>query len=171
VVSLEAIVRGKSEPLRDYIERFNKEVVQVRGADENMKQYLITRGLHKGIDVKKVVRLDRPGTYIKLLEIVKSYIRYDEEVYADNLNKSRKEEPAAKPSKKPFHDKKKEGKSTREGKGPIVRFTEYTPLEMSRVKFFAEISVAELKDAGVEPPKGNPHDQILSIPQVSWTLN
>jgi hypothetical protein len=37
VASLEAIVRGKSEPLRDYIERFNKEGIQVRGADENMK--------------------------------------------------------------------------------------------------------------------------------------
>jgi len=31
VASLEAIVQGKSEPLRDYIERF-KEAVQVRGA-------------------------------------------------------------------------------------------------------------------------------------------
>ena len=37
VASLEAIVQGRSEPLRDYIEMFNKEVVQVRGADENMK--------------------------------------------------------------------------------------------------------------------------------------
>ena len=34
VVSLEEIVQAKSEPLRDYIERFNKEVVQVRGVDE-----------------------------------------------------------------------------------------------------------------------------------------
>ena len=41
VVSLEAIVQGKSKPLRDYIERFNKEVVQVRGAEDTMKQYLI----------------------------------------------------------------------------------------------------------------------------------
>jgi len=40
VESLEAIVQGRSEPLRDYIESFNKEV-QVRGDDVNMKQYLI----------------------------------------------------------------------------------------------------------------------------------
>jgi len=44
VASLKAIVQGKSKPLRDYIERFNKEAVQVRGADETMKQYLITQG-------------------------------------------------------------------------------------------------------------------------------
>jgi len=54
VASLKAIVQGKSEPLRDYIERFNKEVVQVRGADETMKQYLITKGLREGTDVKRL---------------------------------------------------------------------------------------------------------------------
>jgi len=37
--------------------------VQVRGADENMKQYLITGGLREGIDVKKAVRVNRPETY------------------------------------------------------------------------------------------------------------
>jgi hypothetical protein len=29
VASLAAIVQGKSKPLRDYVERFNKEAVQV----------------------------------------------------------------------------------------------------------------------------------------------
>jgi len=36
-VSLKAIVQEKSEPLRDYIERLNKEAIQIRGSDENMK--------------------------------------------------------------------------------------------------------------------------------------
>ena len=45
VASLEGIMQGKSEPLRDYFERFNKEVVQVRGADESTKRYLIAKGL------------------------------------------------------------------------------------------------------------------------------
>jgi hypothetical protein len=101
--SLEAIVQRRSEPLCNYIERLNKEAVQVRGADENMKQYLITRGLREGTNVKKVVRLDRPETYNQLLAIVKTYICYEEEVYADNLNKARKEEPVAESSRKPFH--------------------------------------------------------------------
>jgi len=98
VASLEAIVQGKSEPLRDYIERFNKEVVQIWGADEKMKWYLIPRGLREGTDVKKVIRLDRPETYNGLLAIGKTYIRYEEEVYADSLNKARKEELAAESS-------------------------------------------------------------------------
>jgi hypothetical protein len=55
--------------------------------------------------VKKAVRLDRPRTLNELLAITKIYIAYKEELYADSLNKSRNEEPAAKSSKKPFHEK------------------------------------------------------------------
>jgi hypothetical protein len=90
VASLEAIIQGKSEPPWDYIERFNKEAVQVRGADETMKWYLIAKGLHEGTNVKKAVRLDRPRTLNEFLAIAKIYIRYEEELYADSLNKSRK---------------------------------------------------------------------------------
>jgi len=78
VASLEAIVQGKSEPLRDYIERFNKEVVQVRGANDTMKQYLIAKGLHVGTNVKKVVRLDRRRTLNEFLTIAEIYNRYEE---------------------------------------------------------------------------------------------
>lgn len=41
--TLEAIVQGKNEPLWDYIEMFNKEVVQVWEADERMKIYLVEK--------------------------------------------------------------------------------------------------------------------------------
>jgi len=153
VASLEAIIQGKSEPLRNYIERFTKEVVQVRGADETMKRYLIAKGLREGTNVKKAIRLDRPRTLNKFLAIAKIYIAYKEELYADNLNKSRKDEPASESSKKPFHEKKREGKVTREGKRPNGHFTEYTPLAMSREKIVAEIAVADLTEAGVKPPK------------------
>jgi len=78
---------------------------------------------------------------------------YEEELYADNLNKSRKGEPAAESSKKPFHEKNKEGKVAREGKGPNSLFTEYTPLAMSREKILIEFAVADLMEAGVKPPK------------------
>jgi len=155
VASLEAIFQGKSEPFRDYIERFNKEVVQVRGAEDTMKQYLITKGLREGTYVKKVVHLDRPRTLNEFLAIAKIYIRYEEDLYADNLNKTRKEEPVAESSRKPFQEKKKEGKAVREGQAPSGRFTEYTPLAMSREKIFAEIAVADLVEAGVKPPKAS----------------
>jgi len=101
-----------------------------------MKRYLITKGLREGTDVKKAVCFDRPETYNHLLAIVNTYIRYEEEVYADNLNKVKKEEPAAESSKKPFHDKKREGKVACEGKRPEGRFTEYTPCQFPGRKFW-----------------------------------
>jgi hypothetical protein len=39
------------------------------------------------------------------VSFTKIYIAYKEELYADSLNKSRNEEPAAESSKKPFHEK------------------------------------------------------------------
>jgi len=127
--------------------------VQIRGADETMKRYLIAKGLREGTGIKKAVRLDRPRTLNEFLAIEKIYIRYEEKLYANSLNKSRKEEHAAESSKKPFHEKKKEGKLDREGKGPNGRFTEYTPLAMSREKVFAEIAIADMTGAGIKPPK------------------
>ena len=118
-----------------------------------MKRYLIAKGLCEGTDVKKVVRLDHPRTLNEFLVIAKIYSRYEEELYANNLIKSRKEELAAESSKNPFHEKKKEGKVAREGKGPNNCFTEYTPLAMSREKILAEIAVADLTETGVKPPK------------------
>jgi hypothetical protein len=157
VASLEAIVQGRSEPLRDYIERFNKEAVQVRGADETMKRYLIAKGLREGTYVNKAIHLDCPRTLNEFLEIAKIYIAYEEELYAGILNKSMKEEPAAESSKKPFHEKMKEGKATRESKRP--NGTEYTPLAMSREKILAEIVVADLTEAGIKPPKAPSQDR------------
>jgi len=153
VASLKAIIQGKSEPLRDYIERFNKEVMLVKGAEDTMKEYLITKGLREVSNVKKAVRLDRPRTLNEFLAIAKIYIKYEEERCADNLNKTRKEKPAVESSKKPCQGKKKEGKVVHEGKSPSSRFTEYTPLAMSREKIFVEIAVADLAEAGVKPPK------------------
>jgi len=118
-----------------------------------MKQYLITKGLREGTDVKKDVRLDRPRTLNEFLAIAKIYITYEEELYMDNLIKPRKEELVAESSRKPFQERKKEGKAIREAKAPSSCFTEYTPLAMSREKIFAEIAVADLAEAGVKPPK------------------
>jgi len=136
VASLKAIVQGKSEPLWDYIEGFNKEAGQIRGVGENMKRYLITKGLCEGTNVKKAVHLDLPETFNQHLAIVKMYIRYEEEVYVENLNKIMKEEPAVESSKNPFHNKKKEEKAAREGKRPDGRFTEYTPCQCPGKRFW-----------------------------------
>jgi len=82
----------------------------VRGAEDAMKKYLITKGLRECTDVKKVVRLDRPRTLNEFLEIAKIYMRYEEELYADSLNKTRKEEPIAESSRKPSKKERRKAK-------------------------------------------------------------
>jgi hypothetical protein len=89
---------------------------KVRGADEAMKLYLITKGLCEDTDVKKAAILDFPNTLNEFLAIAKIYIAYEEALYVDRLSKHRREEPVVESSKKPFHEKKKEGKLSREGK-------------------------------------------------------
>ena len=56
--SLEAIIQGKEESLRAYIERFNKEAVQVSTTDD-MKKYLLERGRS---DFAKAVGIETPAT-------------------------------------------------------------------------------------------------------------
>jgi hypothetical protein len=60
VASLEAIVQKENEPLRSYLERFNKEVVQVATAG-GMKKYLIERGLRRVSDFAKAIGIELPG--------------------------------------------------------------------------------------------------------------
>ena len=64
------------------------------------KRYLIAKGLREGTDVKKAVRLDLRKTLNEFLAIAKIYIRYEEEVYVGNINKSRKEDSATESSKR-----------------------------------------------------------------------
>lgn len=153
IVSLEAIVQGKNEPLLDYIECFNKEVVHVRGTDERMKKHLIEKGLRPKTNIKKAVQLDQPITINEFLRISKFYIRYKGKMYTNNLNKERKEVHQHKSSENPFYEKNKEVKPSREGKRPIVYFDKYTPFEVSSEEISVKITSVDLKEAGIKYPK------------------
>jgi len=50
----------KERTTKEYIERFNKEVVQVWGISERMKKYLLERGLWKGSDFDKANIVEEP---------------------------------------------------------------------------------------------------------------
>ncbi|GAU15394.1 hypothetical protein TSUD_04640 [Trifolium subterraneum] len=55
--NLEVVVQGKNESLRNYIERFNKEVVHV-DTNDDMKRYLLRKNLCDGIDFKRAVWIE-----------------------------------------------------------------------------------------------------------------
>jgi hypothetical protein len=77
VASLEDIVQKENEPIRSYLERFNKEAVQV-ATDDGMKQYLIERGLHRGSDFAKAIGIEPQTTLEDLLYKAQAYIAYEE---------------------------------------------------------------------------------------------
>ncbi|MCI45385.1 hypothetical protein A2U01_0066624, partial [Trifolium medium] len=64
--TLEAIYQGKDESLRNFIERFYKEAIQVETTDY-MKKYLLERGLRPHSDFAKAVGIEKPRTLDELL--------------------------------------------------------------------------------------------------------
>ena len=91
--SLEAIIQGRDESLRAYIECFNKEVVQVPTTD-NMKKYLLERGLRPHSDFTKAVGIETPATLNSLILKEQAYLHYKEKEAANNARESRNIESA-----------------------------------------------------------------------------
>lgn len=61
--SFEAIIQGRDESLREYIERFNKVTAQVSTTDD-MKKYLLKRGLRLHRNISKEVGIKTPETWM-----------------------------------------------------------------------------------------------------------
>ncbi|MCI54219.1 hypothetical protein A2U01_0075468, partial [Trifolium medium] len=94
------IIQKEGEPLRTYLERFNRAVVEVK-TDDRMKLYLLDQGLRRGSDFAKAVGIEE----IKALD---AFLKSQDE---------------AGPSRR-GGDKRKEEK-IRESKPPPSKFTGY----------------------------------------------
>lgn len=70
---LEATIQGKEEPLRAYIKRFNKEVVQV-STTTGMKKYLLERGFRPYFDFDKAVGIETLATLDVIFLMAHAYI-------------------------------------------------------------------------------------------------
>ncbi|MCI29511.1 hypothetical protein A2U01_0050720, partial [Trifolium medium] len=82
---------AKDESLRKYIERFNKEVVQVNTTDD-MKRSLLERGLRPRNDFAKAVGIEKPCSLAELLVKSQAYIQYEEREMANAIRHSRPED-------------------------------------------------------------------------------
>ncbi|CAJ2637852.1 unnamed protein product [Trifolium pratense] len=158
--TLEAIIQGENEPLRAYLERFNKAAVEVK-VDESMKLYLLDRGLHPDSDFAKAVGIEEPKTLDAFFEKAKKYITYEEKQRAKDIRRPKSQE------KTRNHEKDEAGTSRRgnekqreerikDSKPPRGKFTTYTPLNASRDRIFAEVSAADFKKAGIHFPRQQP---------------
>ncbi|KAK2416133.1 hypothetical protein QL285_038556 [Trifolium repens] len=168
VATLEAIFQGPKETLRAYIERFNREVVQVEAPDD-MKRYLLARGLRPRTDFAKAVGIEKPKTLAQLLAKAEPYIQYEEQEIADALRQGRTEEapPQHDSNKPPRESGRRDGgrdrgrDGGRDGgrrrgdrpRGPPSLFTIYTPLNASREHILLECFDTDFKEGNIKFPK------------------
>ncbi|XP_058774402.1 uncharacterized protein LOC131648685 [Vicia villosa] len=158
--SLEAIIQGKDESLWAYIERFNKEVVQV-STTAHMKKFLLERGLWPRSDFAKAVGIETPATLDEFFLKAQAYIQYEEKEAAYAVRNSRQEENtkgARQDDSRRGTDNKKEDKGLdpKDYKAPAGKFWEYTMLNASREHILNECANAEFQTGKVRFPKSMP---------------
>ncbi|XP_045810472.1 uncharacterized protein LOC123904916 [Trifolium pratense] len=174
VHALEAIYQAEEETLRNFVERFNKEAVQVETTDD-MKKYLLQRGLRPSSDFAKAVGIEKPPTWDDLLLKAQKYIEYEEVQAADVARLARL--GSSHPARESSHRSDDRGGDRgndrggdrggergrdrrrgerRESRGPPSTFSTYTPLVKSRGEIFAEVHISEFNRAGVKQPKPTP---------------
>ncbi|GAU32568.1 hypothetical protein TSUD_218260 [Trifolium subterraneum] len=159
--NLEVVVQGPNETLRSYIERFNKEAVQVDVTD-NMKKYLMRKNLRDGTKFKEMVAIEKPATWNEILYKAQAYMQFEEETMADAMRYSRTEdnlpprEQGNKNGDKCNGDRRGHDKS-REPRGPHSQFTNYTPLLVPREIVLAECASSDFKNAGIKFQKSTPY--------------
>ena len=148
--------------MRAYIERFNKETVQVSTTD-NMKKYLLERGLRPYIDFSKAVGIETPATLNSPLLKAQAYIQYKEKETDNNVKESRHTESAKslkndEPSTSHRGEKKREDMShdSKDYKESAGHFHDYTPLTTSRERILSECANSEFKQVGVRLPRQTP---------------
>ncbi|GAU42207.1 hypothetical protein TSUD_375560 [Trifolium subterraneum] len=157
VANLKAIVQGPEEPLRSYIERFNKEAVEVDATDK-MKLYLLEDGLREGTKFQEAAGIVEMATLNEFFELVQRYIKWEEKQKASEVRRPKNQGEAGPSSNREDRrgeDKKRDGK-VREAKPPKSQSTYYTPLNSLRDRILFEISSAEFKIAGIRFPKQLP---------------
>ncbi|GAU44722.1 hypothetical protein TSUD_88060 [Trifolium subterraneum] len=131
--NLEAVRQGPNETLRSYIERFNKEAVQVDVTDD-MKKYLMRKNLRDGTKFKEMVAIKKPATWDEILYKAQAYMQFEEETMVDAMRYSRTEdnhppcEQGNKNGGKRNGDRRGRDKS-REPRGPPSQFPKSTPFK------------------------------------------
>ncbi|XP_058763967.1 uncharacterized protein LOC131637394 [Vicia villosa] len=159
--NLEAVVQGTNEPLRDYLDRFNREAVQVQTTDY-MKRYLLERGLIPVSEFKKAIKIEKLRSMNDILKRAQAFISF-EEGEAAAIKASRGNDVARGSSQdqsatRRTNDKRRDDRphDAKERRGPAGRFNDYTPLNASREKILAECKSTEFKNSNIRPPKSNP---------------
>ncbi|CAJ2668337.1 unnamed protein product [Trifolium pratense] len=156
---LDAIFQADNESLRSFIKRFNKEAVQVETTDD-MKKYLLQRGLRPNSDFAKAVGIEKPRTFSDLLLKSQPYIQYEEQQAADAARYGRagnsQPAPRSNAEQSSRGGGRRRGERPREPRGPPSTFSNYTPLSKTQEEIWKECNSAEFTKAGIKFPRQQP---------------
>ncbi|CAJ2654078.1 unnamed protein product [Trifolium pratense] len=156
---LDAIFQADNESLRSFIERFNKEAVQVETTDD-MKKYLLQRGLRPNSDFARAVGIEKPRTFSDLLLKSQAYIQYEEQQAADAARYGRagnnQPAPRSNAEQSSRGGGRRRGERPREPRGPPSTFSNYTPLSKTQEEIWKECNSAEFTRAGIKFPRQQP---------------
>ena len=138
---MKSVKQGKTEPLRDFITRFNKEALEVRNLAPNMLMYFFTEGLQDGTFKDELTGFPSPT-----MDDIKARADYFIRIEENSGGGSQSSNP--KPDKGKSSDNTQPSSKTKEGrlnrKGPVGAFTSYTPLNTTRAKVYQAIMHTEL---------------------------
>jgi hypothetical protein len=129
-------------------------------AGDNMKSYLLERGLRRPSELARSIGIQPPTSFNELLERANTYIKYEEkEALARKQTSSRSGSGGSsqRPRDQPRGgDRKQEDRPREKTQGPPGRFSNYTPLTASREHIFAATGANVFKDGGIRIPKQGP---------------
>ncbi|GAU22825.1 hypothetical protein TSUD_281920 [Trifolium subterraneum] len=126
VATLKAIIQGPEEPLRSYIERFNKIDVEVDATDK-MKLYLLEDGLRGGTKFQEAVGIMEMKTLDEFFELAQRYIKWKEKHIASEVRRPKNLEaggPSSQREERRGDEKKRDG-----GKSAGITFPKQLPVK------------------------------------------
>ncbi|MCI16582.1 hypothetical protein A2U01_0037726, partial [Trifolium medium] len=142
MASLSNILQGKDESLRDSIERFTREAIEVKGTNGKLKCYIFENGLMHDTKFKEKMGLKEPKYMQDLLSRAQCYINYEEKMLEERVEKN----------KNPPKGERKD-KEDRRRKTPRGNYIDYTSLNASRETLLQEWANAEFAEAEIRPPR------------------
>jgi hypothetical protein len=83
------ISQRKEESLRDYIERFTRETIEVKGTNDKLKCYIFEKGLRSDIKFKEKLHIKEQQDMHDLLSHAQNYINYEETLQGEKAEKAK----------------------------------------------------------------------------------
>ncbi|XP_010274144.1 PREDICTED: uncharacterized protein LOC104609515 [Nelumbo nucifera] len=160
VVSLMTVKKKRGESLRTYIDRFNKEELEVRDLDPLVSMHVAISGLLPSLALKCSIAKSQPKMKLEFLERAQKYIAVEEASATDAHERGIEHRDGAPEKKRKNGD---QGRSN-SNKKPLA-YNQYMPLNSTRTQILMQIGQEKimkwpekLKKNEIEFHRGTGHD-------------